>query len=292
MANEPDLSKLTEEERAILKEDDASLDDADIETDRVDEDEADDDDEEDEEARKAAEEAAAKKADEEEEEEVDLRRDPAPLIGTEEPKDIEERLTALAEEKAALVQKFDDGEITAREYSDGLEAISDKRNDIQWEKRKAEIGREAHERAITDAWDRDVAEFMSTTAKKIAEKGEPALLAFDSYVKKVTGDPKNARMSNRAQLEKAHKAFLADFDGFGTAPKPNPKEKDGGDPPKPAAKKERVIPPTLARVPAADLEDIDEGKFAALDRLADTDPLAYQKRIARMTPSEREEYGI
>lgn len=286
MANEPDYSKMTDEERALLEEDATLTEDVGDDA----EDEADDESEADDAGKKADEKPAGEeKTAEEQEDEAELRRDPAPLLSTEAPKDIETRLTALADEKAALIQKFDDGEITAREYSDGLEEISQKRNDIDWEKRKAEIGREAHERAITDAWERDVSDFMSTTARKIAEKGEPALLAFDSYVKKVTGDPQNARLSNRAQLEKAHKAFMADFGGtFGGDPKSDPKT--AADSPKP--KKERLVPPTLARVPASDMENVDEGKFAALDRLANTDPLAYQKRIAKMSAAEREEYGI
>ena len=52
---------------------------------------------------------------------------------------------------------------------------------------------------------------MTTTAKAIIDKGEPALLAFDAIVKKVTADPANQRLSDRAQLAKASKSFQKDF---------------------------------------------------------------------------------
>ncbi|CAJ0860622.1 hypothetical protein AMST5_01319 [freshwater sediment metagenome] len=118
----------------------------------------------------------------------ELRRDPAPLLDTHVPADLPQRLAVLDEEKAALVQKFDDGEITAREYSEGLEAIADKRNDADWTRRKAEFAREQHQAAVNRNWENSVSKFMTTTGKDITARGEGALLAFDSYVKKVTID--------------------------------------------------------------------------------------------------------
>ena len=51
------------------------------------------------------------------------------------------------------------------------------------------------------------------------------------------------------------------------------------------------IPPTLAKVPAAAPEDTDDGKFAALDRMADSDPQKYQETIARMSADEYDAYS-
>lgn len=205
-----------------------------------------------------------------EDDETELRRDPAPLLDISIPRDLPQRIAALDEEKAELVYRFDSGDIAAREYADGLQQIADRRSDVEWMRRKAELARESHERAINGNWDAEVKLFMTTTAKDIAEKGEAALLAFDSYVKKVTSDPANARLSDRAQLAKAHKLFEADFGKL------------------PASRAQRAYEPT----PRARAEEptVDTGRFADLDGLADSNPRAFEKAIARMSEAEREAY--
>ncbi|WP_036289552.1 hypothetical protein [Methylosinus sp. PW1] len=226
-------------------------------------------------------EEAAKPADKEPEPE-ELRSDPAPILPTSGPKDAEQRTAAIKADRDALVAKFEDGDITAREYADGLEALNEKRNEIERERLKADIGREAHENAIVNQWNRDVSDFLSTTAKHIADRGERALLAFDQYVKSVTGDPKNANLSNRAQLDKAYREFTADLGG---AP-----EKKVGDGEAPKPKPKPVIPPTLARLPAEEITETTDGRFAQLDRLAETDPAAYERAVSRLTDEERIAY--
>lgn len=199
----------------------------------------------------------------------ELRRDPTPLLDTHVPADLPQRLAALDEEKTELVQKFDYGEISAREYSDGLQVIADKRSDVEWMRRKADFAREQHELAITKNWNKTVEEFMTTTASDITAKGEAALLAFDSYVRKVTADPSNARLSDRAQLAKAHKLFVADFGKLSAARRAS----DYGAEPGSAADHAR-----------------DSRDFAHLDRLADSDPIAYEAAIARMSPDDIDKY--
>ena len=51
-----------------------------------------------------------------------------------------------------------------------------------------------------------------------------------------------------------------------------------------------MVPPTLGKVPASAATDTDDGKFAHLDRLADSDPLAYETAVAKMSAAQRDEY--
>jgi hypothetical protein len=192
--------------------------------------------------------------------ESELRRDPTPLLDTEAP-DIAPHLAALAEQKAKIVESFDNGEITAREYSDALEAISDRRDDLRFLRRKAEFAKEQNKRAIDAAWGNAVDRFMKTTGKGI--NTDARRIAFDEYVKRVTGDAAFSHLSDRAQLAKAHKLFLKDFGGSNLSA--------GADDP-PASR------------------GISPGDFAALDRLADSDPAAFEKRIASMSEEAREAY--
>ena len=58
------------------------------------------------------------------------------------------------------------------------------------------------------------------------------------------------------------------------------------------AKPKREIPqvPSLANVPAADVDQPGDDKFAMLDRLADKDPVAYERALDKLSEAEREEY--
>jgi hypothetical protein len=142
--------------------------------------------------------------------------------------------------------------------------------------------------AEENAWHRDVQEFMTTTAANIT-KSHAAMVAFDDIVKKVTADPANANISNRAQLEKAYKLYNDEMAAaFGVKQqdqKPAAKSEQA-----PAPKAQRNIPPTLARVPAAESENLDGGKFATLDRLAAMDPAAYEAAVAKMSEAERAQF--
>jgi hypothetical protein len=46
----------------------------------------------------------------------------------------------------------------------------------------------------------------------------------------------------------------------------------------------------LAKVPAADVEDTNGGRFAVLDRMASTDPLGYEEALNKMSAAERDAY--
>jgi hypothetical protein len=87
------------------------------------------------------------------------------------------------------------------------------------------------------------------------------------------GDPANQRLSDRAQLEKARKAFMADFgDGF-SGKAPVARQDDWS--------------------PAAEAESMgDGGKFAVLDRLAESDPRAFENAIGRLSREDQDRYGL
>jgi hypothetical protein len=202
------------------------------------------------------------------------------------PEKAEEAIAAIRAEEEELATKFDDGEITAREFRDGLNKLGERREELNWSKRKAELAGEMSRQAQENAWHAEVRDFMTTTGANIA-KSKAAMIAFDEVVKAVTADPANQKLSDRAQLDKAFKLFMDDVGGaLGAkveAPAPKPKGEA-------AVKKERVVPPTLAKMPAAEPESTDGGKYAALDRLAISDPLGYEKAIAKMSETEQAEY--
>ena len=229
-------------------------------------------------------EAVAKKDGEEKEEgeeETDnqfVATEPAPVLRARAPEDADTKLAAIDAEATALETRFDDGDITASEYRKGLAEIEEKRGAIRWEKQKAELAGEMQQQARENAWNQSVRDFMTTDGADIA-KSKAKMIAFDEFVKEVTADPKHANLSDRQQLELAHDLFLKDM---GIAPKPKGKETQKDDPPPKEERPARKLPPNLGRVPAAQMETPGDGKYAALDRLAQEDPEAYEAEIAKL----------
>lgn len=204
------------------------------------------------------------------------------------PADADDKLKALADKEATLETKFEDGDITAAEYRKGLAAINDERNDLKWQQHKAELAADMQQQARVNSWNGTVRDFMATDAAVIG-KNQPMLKAFDEYVQRITGDAANAALSDRKMLEMAWGEFQKDMSDMGvtfTAKPGAPPSKPAASPPAPKPKRE--LPPTLARVPQSEIEATDDGKFAALDRLASEDPEAYEAAVAKL--QERGEF--
>ncbi len=119
-------------------------------------------------------------------EEVEELADPIlPPLRARPPENVEEIITAISSEEDTLAQKFDDGDITAREYRDGLNKLNAQRDEVNWNKRKADLAREMEDTAKANAWQKEVSDFMTSTAANIS-KSRAAMIAFDDVVKKVT----------------------------------------------------------------------------------------------------------
>jgi hypothetical protein len=84
---------------------------------------------------------------------------------------------------------------------------------VRWQQRKAELADDMKRQAEDRQWSAAVSDFMAGPGADIA-KSRAALVAFDEFVKHVTADPANARLSDRAQLDKAFKLFNADMNSI------------------------------------------------------------------------------
>lgn len=53
----------------------------------------------------------------------------------------------------------------------------------------------------------------------------------------------------------------------------------------------KAVPPkTLAKVPASDNADIESSRWSAMDRLRDSDPIAHEEKLMKLSDAERDEY--
>ena len=144
-------------------------------------------------------------------------RVPPPLLRAE-ALDAGPLLAELASHQAAWAASFDDGDITAKEYAAGLERLTDKREEIRWTSRKAELANEMAESQRFNQWAGAVRDFMATTGKQIGANMNangtpgPLLIAFDAAVKRAHADPANNGLSDKSILTKAHRMFRDELD--------------------------------------------------------------------------------
>ena len=274
-----DLAMLTEEERAGLLDDEDEDDDQDADDDdtgadgkaddKGDENDADVDDSQD---------AGADK-DGEGEDKLDDPIKPTPLFKAELPADIEAKRTALDTQEDDLVKKFDEGDITFAEYNKELRSLNRERADLDRAELKAELAQEAQQSQVEQTWQTTANTFVAE--HPLISKNETMWSSFDAIVRRVTAETmQKGEQPSRRDLEKAYKQWTEDL-GIADA---------GTQKLQPKQKKQNVVPPNLGKVPAATANDTDDGKFAHLDRLAESDPLAFEAALAKMSDAQRDEY--
>lgn len=197
--------------------------------------------------------------------------------------EINTQLTTLQQERAQLAEMFSDGEYTASEYQDKLDELDRQRDELRWQLRKGELVEDARRTQEANEWFSEVGRFLKENPD--VQRNKLVLGNFDQCVREVTGDPANASLSNRRQLELAHAKWC---EALGVPAKG--KGKRGAPAPAPALAQRAPLPPNLSRIPAADLTETDDGQYKALDRLMDTDPIGFEKRLARMSEAEQDAY--
>ncbi|WP_288075950.1 hypothetical protein [Pseudomonas sp.] len=213
-----------------------------------------------------------------------------PLISANVPDDVQAQRDKINADREALDEKFEDGDIDAKSYRLEMQKLNKAEGDLDWIVRKAELSAETQQNQALQRWYGSVNEFLADHPN--IQKSEVLWNAFDMVVKKVTADTANHGLSDRQQLDKAY-GILATELGLKVdpAPKVDAKAADKAKAPaKPAKDGKREIPPTLGTVPAADTSTTDDGKYAHLDRLMETDPLAFEAALAKMSPADSEAY--
>ncbi len=232
----------------------------------------------------AAETAGAGGADEEDDDDPDGRVPDWQL-----PADHDTKVQAIKDKKADLVQKFDDGDLSAREFQTELDQLSEQAADLRSAADKAQM---AHEMRVNTFVHEAVPEFLNEH-----KQFKTGILhdMLDTEVRRLQDaaiekgkNPFSARILDRAHanvskaLKEATGAELKD-----PVPKPNTGKKPANLP------NRREPPPTLAKTPATEVEGTDDPEFARLDKLADEDSEAYEDALARLekaNPSRFEAY--
>ena len=284
------MSKLTEEELALLTEEerDGYLDDEDDdEGEKGNGDEGDDDPQDDptlavDDPAAAAQAAANDQAGDDQGDGAETKEEfttqPKPLFNTELPADIQAQRTEIDEKEDALDKQFDEGDITFSEHKKALREINQQRNALDRAELKAELAAEAYQTQIDNSWQASQEAFFSAHPEfKIDNEAKWA--AFDQLVKNETKSVLDkGGVVGVPELERAYTKYKQAFNIEAAAPKQAKA---------PSAKNEGVIPPNLGKLPAATANDTDDGKFAHLDRL---EGVAFEDALAKLSDAQRDEY--
>lgn len=284
------MSKLTEEELALLTEEerDGYLDDEDDdegEEGNGDEGagEGDDDPQDDptlavDDPAAAAQAAADDQGDGAETKE-DFTTQPKPLFNAELPADIQAQRTEIDEKEDALDKQFDEGDITFSEHKKALREINQQRNALDRAELKAELAAEAYQTQIDNSWQASQTAFFSAHPE-INTANDVQMTALDHLVRQETKAVLDkGGVIGVPELERAYAKFKQAFNIADSAPKQQQKQVK--------TPKNGIVPPNLGTLPAATANDTDDGKFAALDRLEGT---AYEDALAKLTDAQRDEY--
>lgn len=208
----------------------------------------------------------------------------APVLIAHAPQDLDHTLTEIAQRKEALIEQFDNGELTAKEYQQQVDALARQEREIERVKFKAELAEDIHRQQQANDWAAEVKRF--TGDNKVYTTNKYAWNALDQAVREIANNPENASLSGRQILEKAHSELSEAF-GWGKQAEA-PAAKPTVQPKQPI--KHAEPPPTLGKLPAAEMNDAAGNRFAALDRLMDSDPIAYEEALGRLSASERDAY--
>lgn len=208
------------------------------------------------------------------------------------PADAEKQLADIAAKRDALAEQFDNGEINAKTLFAEQAALAKQERTIETAVERANFSAEM----TTQAW------FQNTVPGFLAThdhyKSNPTLHGMlNAEVVRLQNEAieKGGDQFDPGILAKADESIRAALSGIGVK---TPAAAAKAEPAKDAAKDGKAkieveakpeTPPSLRNLPADDITGTDS-KWAALDRLADTDAVAYEDAFGRLPAADRDRY--
>ena len=193
------------------------------------------------------------------------------------PEDYDQRVSANEKALADLDKAYDEGDISHSEWREQLRKLDRESRELERMKDRAELAQESSQQALMAHWQGLIQPFLA----KHPELGEDdvSMSGFDSYLKQVTGPVMQAGGApGQAEIDKAYGLWCKRFN-FTPA---------GEQQAAPAGKKPITAPPTLGGLPVSNGNSVEDGRWAALDRL---EGVAFEEALAKLSPSELDEYS-
>ena len=213
------------------------------------------------------------------------------------PADFDQRVAKLAEDRKALGEKLEAGEITIQQYTAQNDALLEQRDELNALRVKAEISNETRVQSQQTRWQNAVSDLYVQARDSGGidyEKDEAKRHDLDGFVRALAQNPANEDKSMSWFLNEAHRRVQA-LHGVVAAPAPAPAAAPVAAPapapaaaaPAPRTPPVASAPATLAHVPGSDGPGDTADEFADLDTL-DGDKL--EAKLMRMTSDQRARY--
>ena len=218
--------------------------------------------------------------------------EPPSFVAKEPPAELKTRAGELERSLEELAEKHDEGEITTAEFTKESRKIQRELAPLDVKLASATVSVEDADNQAKEHWStQTVPAFLEHFPEY--KQSRRMLKVLDDVVREVQVDEATNNPLHPDVLRKAHRIIEKEY-GFTFA---KAAKAAAADDPKPAANgkrtapgkdKERQIPPTLGRVPAADHSDsVDTSKWAAIDRLKG---VAYEDAMAKLSDEDSDAY--
>lgn len=188
----------------------------------------------------------------------------------------QEKIAAIDQAIDALDQRYDDGELSRAEYRAEERKLRDQREDLVYAKRSSEDRIAVYASTTVPAFLAEHTQYKpGTLLHQMLDKAVHDVQA--DMIRSGTGDPLSVEA-----LQKAHERIQKEL-GITPQPKPKPQKERAAD----KLPARQPAPPSLGKVPSANIESTSTDRFAAIDRLKGE---AQEEAIARLSEAEQEAY--
>ena len=194
------------------------------------------------------------------------------------PDDYDQRVSANEKAMADLDKAYDDGDISHSEWREQLRKLDRESRELERMKDRAELAQESSQQALMAHWQGLIQPFLA----KHPELGEDevSMSGFDSYLKQTTAPVMQAGGTpGQAEIDKAYGLWCKRFN-FTQAGEQQQQA--------PTGKKPITAPPTLGGLPVSNGNSVEDGRWAALDRL---EGVAFEEALAKLSQAELDEYS-
>lgn len=199
--------------------------------------------------------------------------------------DVDAKLAAIEQRLADARKQYNDGVIDFEALDSLKDKLSDEKLELRLSVREAHMAAEMQRQQAQNEWIRTATTFAAAHGYN---SNQILFETFDRVVVSVATSPEGEKMDYGQVLEAAHQRMVDA--GLGKAA-PAAAAPAAGKPAAPAKKPNAPQPPNLALVPAADTSSAGgNNRFAALDKLASTNPAQYEAEFANLSEREQEAY--
>ncbi|MGP9804034.1 hypothetical protein [Paracoccus sp. NSM] len=221
---------------------------------------------------------------------------PDPSLTIKDTGDLQAKVEAFDTSLDELQAQYDDGELTTSEFREKLKALTTDQAKAQAELDRATEANQRAQEEYAQTWFQKVERFTEARPELMDTKPIPGLpenasayTVFDLSLKHVNADPAFAALSMQERIDAAAQIANTYIEKQTGKPLTGPAPGKKGDGKKPGPRTDKRPDPvkTLGGITAASDNDVQDSRFAALDRM---DPMDAEAALDRMSPREREKY--